>query len=569
MSARVVTPPPSGMHARPFEPGWLYVENGIEYDHVLRTREGSLLYVDTATGSGNQRGRAIIPYRDPRDYPLLFTLRDIAFSTVLRTYCGINEVDAALSLTTRATGFPTWAVLNDHILVCRRGDPVRVIGVDDGAEVFFEDVVARDRDLDPFTAAVTFDDDGPYLGAMPPAHLVTAWRSRAFFSDGRTMWWSNGFGDYEALPASNAALVGQGPFQLVGALSTLGDSLVVFRYASIIVGRGDPSNGGVNMPLVDTWSDGVGCRSPRSIVPIHGVLWFLAQTGEVCVFDGSSARSVTKPLQNYLRPQVALAFDPLNMPRPEANALPNAVAVWYQPSNSYVVMMEGRTPGVFDLGFAVNVEDTSKVTVLSGFDAQALAVKPGDEDSLLTFDRFGAVYIQDRGPLDTTTTEDPITYAHTYATGRPRFIALPQSLGLGQFDRTSQSRLRILLEHLYATGPTVRPVRDTLSLHGRYRAEVVAPNIVYADSAARPPGYLADATARGDDFLIGTTPVAPDGFVAARVGLPGFNPRNSTIEVTNDALADGETELASPELLRPPQVGLAAIEWEHYAAGDD
>ena len=392
------TPPGAGMRVRPFEgapPGYLYVQNGVYSGQTVRSREGSVLYVDSAAGAGNERGRLLVPYRDPRGFPMLFVGRDVDGSLAINAYCGTHLV-GAMSLATSGIGFPVWTVLGNQIVISRRGDPLRVLGLDDGCDPYFEDIVAQERDLSPFD--VTFDDNGPYLRTVPSAVVCHAWQERLWFSDGDDfLRCTNGLGDFEALPVAAVRDVTWRGSNGVRAISSLGDALVAFHYRGVTVGYGDPANGGGNFTTRQPpGALGYGCVAPRSVVEVGGALWFVSQNAQVCRFNGAAVEEMTRSVREELQPQAPISMDPEAARRWEASMLPDAVAVYYDPWRSYVVMFEGEVAGVWDQGISVNV-DTGQVSVQTGFDAQALCVKAGDEDTMLSLDRYGAVYAQDRG----------------------------------------------------------------------------------------------------------------------------------------------------------------------------
>ena len=133
-----VSPPGAGSQPRPFEaksPAWLFLQNALVYGSVARGREGSLLYHETSDAVfANERGRALIPYRDPRGFVLLFTYRDGTVGSRMRVLNGTNRV-ATLPHASGdlGVGFPTWTQLDERILLARQGAPRRVLYLDDGA----------------------------------------------------------------------------------------------------------------------------------------------------------------------------------------------------------------------------------------------------------------------------------------------------------------------------------------------------------------------------------------------------------------------------------------------------
>ena len=579
-----VSPPGAGSQPRPFEaksPAWLFLQNALVYGSVARGREGSLLYHETSDAVfANERGRALIPYRDPRGFDLLFTYRDGTVGSRMRVLNGTNRV-ATLPHASGdlGVGFPTWTQLDERILLARQGAPLRVLYLDDGAEPRFENVIARDRDPRPLE--VDFDDDGPYLGLVPRGHLVTSYQSRVWLSDGDdVLRWSNGLGDFEGWPASNRRDISDGQAEGITALSSLGDYLVAYRRRSVVVGQGEPANGGGAFSTRKVRTNGIGCIAPRSVVEVNGRHFFLAQTGEICAFDGARIERITHPMQDYLRPQTLLSLDLHGAPRVEAASLPDACAVWYQPWNAYVLMMEGDTAGIHDLGIAVNV-DTGDVSFLNGFDAQAMCVKAGDEDSLLTYDRFGVIYIQDRGWADTRTIEPSSSpFDHTYEENRIDVRAVTEPVGLAQHQQHETVRVRMNVEHRMALGPAVRPFADTIGKHGTYRTELASPSLMAdAHSTGTPArgqvavGYLADATTRPEDFIIGTNPVEPDGFLPTRVDVANMRARSVAMMIGNYARADDETDADIPTSIAgqpgPETVSIGAVEFEGADGGPD
>ena len=547
------------MHTRPFTgpPGYAYVQNGVYRGDGVESREGSIVYVDTADGgSAAQRGRLLVPFRDPRGYRLLFAGRDVGTTFTVQTYMGRNALGEVLSGTTQGIGFPTFAVLpgQSRVLVARPGDPLRVIGVDDGGEPYMEDVRAQDRettslDVDP-------DDNGPYLPAVPRGAIVVAFEDRVMVIDGNRVYVCNVFSDFEGWPAANQRDVDAD----VRAAAPLGDALYLHHLDAITRWTGDPANGTAGVDTHFVRGATRGCAAPRSLVEIDGWQWFLSQSAEVCRFNGAHVDVVTAPLWDLLRPQMPLSFDPIGIPRVERPSIDDACAVWFKPWGMYVVFFEGETAGVYDLGIGVDVA-SGRTSILTGIDAQAMAVMVEDDARFLTYDRLGVIHAQNCGVVDTLTTAEALVdsvWTRTHTATRVPFIGLPNPRPPSSLNRSAATEVGLLLSHRDARAPTARPVVSTIGLHETRRIERDGPpQLVMEGGSIRHAGYLADETIEDpNDFVIGTTPVAPDGFVDGHLGLSGARGHNHTFVIRNDVLAEGETD----EALSPDQVGIVVLD---------